>query len=253
MAAGLYAGVIWGQIWLRKVGRVTEPLSEELAGRLVDVLLAGLSTLSCRPVGRARHCSAVSSARGYAGLANDGDDMSRNSEQTDDAPETVNASLPGHGILGMTRFIIVLAIIGIGLSSAVMLIYAIISLGRAMFIAFRDSHFDIEGVQHLALELIELTDFFLLGMVLYVVAIGMYELFIDPNIPVPDWMRVQSLDDLKTQIVNVVIVMLIVTFLGVALSTKQGGLDFLYFGLAIAVVVIAVSFFNWVHHKGGKH
>jgi hypothetical protein len=44
MAAGLYAGVIWGQIWLRKVGRVTEPLSEELATRLVDVLLAGLST-----------------------------------------------------------------------------------------------------------------------------------------------------------------------------------------------------------------
>jgi AcrR family transcriptional regulator len=44
MAAGLYAGVIWGQIWLRKVGRVTEPLSEDLAARLVDVLLAGLST-----------------------------------------------------------------------------------------------------------------------------------------------------------------------------------------------------------------
>jgi AcrR family transcriptional regulator len=44
MAAGLYAGVIWGQIWLRKVGRVIEPLSEELAARLVDVLLAGLST-----------------------------------------------------------------------------------------------------------------------------------------------------------------------------------------------------------------
>ncbi len=104
-------------------------------------------------------------------------------------------------------------------------------------------------MQHLAVELIEMTDFFLLGMVLYVVAIGMYELFIDPNIDVPDWMRVSSLDDLKTQIVNVVIVMLVVTFLGVALATKEGGLDFLYFGLAIAVVVIAVSFFNWVHHR----
>ena len=179
--------------------------------------------------------------------------MARNSEQTDHTSSPDNGSLPGHGILGMTRFTIVLAILGIGLSSTVMLIYAIISLVRAVYTAFRESHYTIEGVQHVALELIELTDFFLLGMVLYVVAIGMYELFIDPNIPVPDWMRVQSLDELKTQIVNVVIVMLIVTFLGVALSTKQGGLDFLYFGLAIAVVVIAVSFFNWVHHKGGKH
>jgi len=179
--------------------------------------------------------------------------MSTNSEQTDDAPESESPPLRGHGILGLTRFTIVLAIIGIGVSSAVMLIYAIISLAMTIFHAFRESEYTIEGVQHLALELIELTDFFLLGMVLYVVAIGMYELFIDPNIPVPDWMRVQSLDDLKTQIVNVVIVMLIVTFLGVALSTKQGGLDFLYYGLAIAVVVIAVSFFNWVHHKGEKH
>lgn len=44
MAAGLFAGVVWGQIWMRKAGRVTEPLSEELAGRLVQVLLAGLAT-----------------------------------------------------------------------------------------------------------------------------------------------------------------------------------------------------------------
>jgi uncharacterized membrane protein YqhA len=179
--------------------------------------------------------------------------MSGSSERTDHEPASTSDPLPGHGILGMTRFTIVLAILGIGLSSTVMLIYAIISLVKAIYTAFRDGHYTIEGVQHLALELIELTDFFLLGMVLYVVAIGMYELFIDPNIAVPDWMRVQSLDELKTQIVNVVIVMLIVTFLGVALSTKQGGLDFLYYGLAIAVVVIAVSFFNWVHHKGGKH
>jgi AcrR family transcriptional regulator len=44
LASGLFAGSIWGQIWLRKVGRVTEPLTEELAARLVDVLLAGLAT-----------------------------------------------------------------------------------------------------------------------------------------------------------------------------------------------------------------
>lgn len=168
-------------------------------------------------------------------------------------PEDSYDPLHGRGILGMTRFTIVLAIFGIGLSSAVMLVYAVIALVKAIINAFQDSHFDIEGIQHLALELIELTDFFLLGMVLYVVAIGMYELFIDPNINVPDWMRVHSLDELKTQIVNVVIVMLVVTFLGVALATKKGGLDFLYYGLAIAVVIVAVSFFNWVHHKGGKH
>lgn len=44
LASGLFTGAIWGQIWGRKVGRVTEPLTEDLAKRLVDVLLAGLTT-----------------------------------------------------------------------------------------------------------------------------------------------------------------------------------------------------------------
>lgn len=151
-------------------------------------------------------------------------------------------------VVGMSRFTIVLAIAGVGLSSAVMLVYSLITLLRAIWNAFTESSFDVEGMKHLALELIEMTDFFLLGMVLYVVAIGMYQLFVDPNIGIPDWMRVHSIDELKTQITNVIVVMLVVTFLGEALSTKGGGIDFLYFGLAIAVVVLAVSIFNWVHH-----
>lgn len=179
--------------------------------------------------------------------------MTSDSDAEQSRDEVTNGPIAPR-ILGMTRFTIVLAIIGIGLSSAVMLIYSMIALVKAAVSAFSDSQYTVEGVQHLAVELIEMTDFFLLGMVLYVVAIGMYELFVDENIKVPDWMRVNSLDELKTQIVNVVIVMLVVTFLGVALATKSGGLDFLYFGLSIAVVIIAVSFFNWVHHQGrDKH
>lgn len=43
LAATLFAGFIWGQIWARKVERVSDPLTPELAGRLVDILLAGLA------------------------------------------------------------------------------------------------------------------------------------------------------------------------------------------------------------------
>jgi len=42
LAVSMFTGVLWGQIWSRKMDRTTEPFSEELAGRLVDVLLAGL-------------------------------------------------------------------------------------------------------------------------------------------------------------------------------------------------------------------
>jgi AcrR family transcriptional regulator len=42
LAVSMFTGVLWGQIWSRKMDRTTEPFTEELAGRLVDVLLAGL-------------------------------------------------------------------------------------------------------------------------------------------------------------------------------------------------------------------
>ena len=43
LAATLFAGFIWGQIWARKVERVSDPLTPDLADRLVDILLAGLA------------------------------------------------------------------------------------------------------------------------------------------------------------------------------------------------------------------
>ena len=68
--------------------------------------------------------------------------------------------------------------------------------------------YQLEGVKHLAVELIELTDFFLLGMVLYVVGFGMYELFIDPNVEAARGCGSPVLDELKSQIVNVIVVLL---------------------------------------------
>jgi len=42
LAASMFTGLIWGQIWVRKMEWVTAAPSEELAFRLVDILLAGL-------------------------------------------------------------------------------------------------------------------------------------------------------------------------------------------------------------------
>lgn len=42
LATTLFAGLVWGQLWARKVGRETEPVTEEVTGRAVEILLAGL-------------------------------------------------------------------------------------------------------------------------------------------------------------------------------------------------------------------
>lgn len=150
----------------------------------------------------------------------------------------------------MTRYGILLAIVGVAVSGLVLLIYCLVALTRTIYHGFFETPFDMDGARHLAVELIELTDFFLLGMVLYVVSIGMYQLFVDPDLPVAGWMHVNTLDDLKTQILNVIVVLLVVTFLASAI-TWSGGQDVIYLGAAISVVILAVSLYTFVHR--GRH
>ena len=150
----------------------------------------------------------------------------------------------------MTRFGILLSIVGVAISAFVLLVYCLVVLVRSIYHGFFETSFDMDGARHFAVELIELTDFFLLGMVLYVVSIGMYQLFVDPDLPVVGWMRVSNLNDLKTQILNVIVVLLVVTFLASAI-TWSGGRDVIYFGAAVSTVILAVSVYTFVHR--GKH
>ena len=83
-------------------------------------------------------------------------------------------------------------------------------------------------------------DLFLLGTVLYIVAVGLYELFVDPGLPMPPWLRIATLDDLKERLLGVVVVLLAVTFLGSAV-TWDGSANILALGLAVGAVVGAVT------------
>jgi uncharacterized membrane protein YqhA len=85
---------------------------------------------------------------------------------------------------------------------------------------------------------VTMIDLFLLGTVLYIVAIGLYELFVDPGLPMPGWLRITTLDDLKERLLGVVGVLLAVTFLGSAV-TWDGSADIL--GLAVGAVLGVVS------------
>jgi uncharacterized membrane protein YqhA len=61
-------------------------------------------------------------------------------------------------------------------------------------------------------------------------------------------MRVDSLNDLKSQLVNVIVVLLAVSFLATAVSWTSDR-SILYFGASIAVVVLSLSIFNLIHHR----
>ena len=93
-------------------------------------------------------------------------------------------------------------------------------------------------------KLIKQADYALLATVLYVLALGLYSLFVDDRIPMPGWLRISDLGQLKELLAGVVVVAIAVIFLGEAL-TWDGSSDLLAPGLASAAVIAALALFLW--------
>jgi uncharacterized membrane protein YqhA len=88
----------------------------------------------------------------------------------------------------------------------------------------------------------------LLGTVLFIVAFGLYQLFIQPELPVPGWLKIQNLDQLTERLIEVVGVLLSVTFLAFAVEGVLGA-SLLEFGVSVAVVIAALSLLLVVSHR----
>jgi uncharacterized membrane protein YqhA len=93
-------------------------------------------------------------------------------------------------------------------------------------------------------KLIKQADYALLATVLYVLALGLYSLFVDDRVPMPIWLRIHDLGHLKELLAGVVVVAIAVIFLGEAL-TWDGATDLLAPGLASAAVIAALALFLW--------
>jgi uncharacterized membrane protein YqhA len=107
----------------------------------------------------------------------------------------------------------------------------------------------------ITLAAIEAVDTFLLVTVLHVVAIGLYQLYIQNDIPIPAWVKIETIDDLKVTLSGVVILVLAVFFLGRAI-VGDASQNLLLMGGGIGAVIVALTLFVYVQHRhkddGGK-
>jgi uncharacterized membrane protein YqhA len=90
----------------------------------------------------------------------------------------------------------------------------------------------------------------LLGTVLLVIGYGLYELFIDSEIPVPAWLRVNDLDDLKSKLIGVIVAIIAVVFVGVFVDVNRAD-EVMAYGIGSGALVIALAAFAWASRKGG--
>ena len=87
-------------------------------------------------------------------------------------------------------------------------------------------------------------DTFLLATVLLVIGYGLYELFVDSEVTLPQWLQIRSLDDLKTKLIGVTVAILGVVFLG-ALVDRRDANSVMFIGVGVGAVIIGLAAFTF--------
>lgn len=143
--------------------------------------------------------------------------------------------------VGWSRYITVLAVFGTFIGALFLLIVGTFDLVSAIATAFVTiGEPQVSG--HLKIELVETVDTFLVAIVLIVIALGLYQLFVSPIDGLPPWLRAHSVGDLEKRLAGMVITVLSVIFLIQAVQWDSG-IDILWIGLAVGVVIAAIAFF----------
>jgi uncharacterized membrane protein YqhA len=147
--------------------------------------------------------------------------------------------------LSLSRLVVIIPVIVLLLSAVASFAY-----GTEVFVrTVRSLVVSPELTSHNLGFLLLLTDLYLVGATLMIAGFGLYELFItridapDPGKRLPGWLRMHDLNDLKARVISMIILVAAVTFTDVAVESKGGGLNTLYLGAAVAVVIAALTVF----------
>lgn len=155
-------------------------------------------------------------------------------------------------ILASSRFFIAIAVLGTFVASVTLIISGTISVFQVTKDAISDGQTGVNASKHMAVDYLQLVDIFLLGTALYIIALGLYELFIDDSLPMPEWLIIATFEDLKEKLIGVIIVLLGVSYLGTAV-TWSGGSDILNLGLATAAIIVALAFALYLSSRSHAH
>ncbi len=151
-------------------------------------------------------------------------------------------------MLSSSRYIILIAVLCAFIASVTLLVVTGIATVRIVLYSFT-AQLDGKSVKLLAITFIEIIDVLLLGTIFYITSLGLYELFIDEQLVTPSWLHITDLDDLKSKLLGVIVVILAVLFLGQVVDWN-GGSDIFFLGTAIAVVILAITIFlGWRSKK----
>ena len=150
-------------------------------------------------------------------------------------------------LLGFCRYLPFVAVLCTLVAACFLYAAGFFQLGHILYEELGNEKFGApEGGKMLAVKFLKMVDLLLIATGFQVMSVGIYKLFIDPEIKVPAVMQLESFMDLKRSIVTITGIVLIIFFLEQAVQFRSGGgttaLELLYMGIGIGAVLFAV---NW--------
>lgn len=164
--------------------------------------------------------------------------------QQGDTPQVVVAF---SRIIGRTRFVVLLAVVAVLLVAVSLFLLGTIQAVIGVWHAWQGVLSGELGSTDLTVEFLEIVSVMLKAVVFYIVGVGLYSLFIAPlNLTVS--LGVETLVDLESKVVSVVVVILGVTFLEHFIRWEDP-LATLQFGAAMALVIVSLVLFQMYSHR----
>lgn len=152
--------------------------------------------------------------------------------------------MPMRRILGVTRYAVIAPALAAILGALLLMVQGSI----AMVVAIIGSVTGGTYLKDTIVEVLTAVDAILLGTVLLVIGYGLYELFVDSNIEVPEWLQVRDLDDLKSKLIGVVVAIIAVIFVGVFVDANRAS-DVVAYGVGAGALVTGLAVFAFATRK----
>lgn len=150
-------------------------------------------------------------------------------------------------VFALVRYSVQIPVVATLLGAIGLMLFETLVLFTEMTSKLEGAAFTLKEAKQLAVGLIEAIDVFLISIAAYVMSLSLYALFVDGGVPMPAWLQVNDLEDLKANLISIVIAVLGVLFLRQAISWESG-MDILFLGVGIALVIATLTFF--VTRKG---
>jgi len=148
-----------------------------------------------------------------------------------------------YNIVAATRYLVIIPVIGLIIAAALLFVVGGLKLLEGVYMAIVNPSSVPTDVS--VIGIVEFVHLFLIGTVLWITAIGLYQLFIH-QMPLPKWLQINDIEELETDLIGMVVVVLAVNFLGVVFNRTENILEY---GAAIALPIAALALYIGIRGK----